>query len=167
MKCQPCRFAYDYIMDIQTAAEDSEYVFSQLNFSSRLPTFHSSSKSSKKPLEDYYRSIPSDLIKKVYSKYYLDFVLFGFSPLSVRRILDAGTDEPSEYSLKSNINVAEFEQYKICNDLKETFDKWLKFYCPTTQRKNSDVKAEYLPTKVNFKNNPRKCWNLSPYLFQN
>ena len=154
-------------MDIQTAAEDSEYVFSQLNFSTRLPSFHSSSKSSQKPLEAYYRNIPKDLIKKVYSKYYLDFVLFGFSPLSVRRILAAGTNEPSDYSLNSNTSVSEFEQYKVCNHPKETFDKWLKFYCTTTQRKNFDIKSKYLPTTHNFKNNPRKCWHLSPYLLEN
>ena len=100
--CQPCRFVYDYIMDIENAEEDSEYVFQQLDFDAKLPLFHQSSKSTKKSLEDYYRNIPKALIKKLYAKYFLDFVLFGFSPDSVKSIVDAGTDEPSEYSFSTN-----------------------------------------------------------------
>ena len=42
------------------------------------------------------------MIKKLYAKYFLDFVLFGFSPDSVKSIVDAGTDEPSEYSFSTN-----------------------------------------------------------------
>ena len=99
--CQPCRFAYDYIMDISFAKDDSEYVFQQLDFDAKLPIFHSSSKTSKKTLEDYYENIPKELIKKLYAKYFLDFVLFGFSPDSVQSIVDAGIEEPSEYSFKS------------------------------------------------------------------
>ena len=99
--CQPCRFAYDYIMDISFAKDDSEYVFQQLDFDAKLPIFHSSSKSSNKPLEDYYKNIPKELIKKLYAKYFLDFVLFGFSPDSVQSIVNAGIEEPSEYSFES------------------------------------------------------------------
>ena len=110
--CQPCRFAYDYIMDISFATEDSEYVFQQLNFDAKLPTFHSSSKASKKPLEDYYKNIPKALIKKLYAKYFLDFVLLGFSPDSVQSIVNAGTDEPSDYSFEtfSGFNSSIFSQ---------------------------------------------------------
>ena len=99
--CQPCRFAYDYIMDISFAKDDSEYVFQQLDFDAKLPIFHSSSKATKKPLGDYYKNIPKELIKKLYAKYFLDFVLFGFSPDSVQSIVDAGIEEPSEYSFES------------------------------------------------------------------
>lgn len=152
-------------MDIQAAAEDSEYVFSQLNFKTGLPSFHSSSKngSSTKPLEDYYKNIPKALIKKIYSKYYLDFVLFGFSPASVRNILEAGTKEPSNYSYISNDD-ASFEQYEICNDPKETLDRWMKFYCPRVPNSISLSKNKNL--QMRYKNNARKCWNLSTYLCQ-
>ena len=149
--------------------EDSEYVFSQLNFNIRLPSFHSSSKngSTKRPLEHYYKNIPKALIKKIYSKYYLDFVLFGFSPASVMNILEAGTEEPSNYSFTSN-NEASFEQYQICNGPKETLDKWLKFYCPRVQENPNGIPSTYLHNfKMSSKNNARKCWNLSSYLFQN
>ena len=170
LRCQPCRFVYDYILDIQTAVEDSEYVFGQLNFNTGLPSFHSSSKSSKRPLEDYYRNIPKDLIKKVYSKYYLDFVLFGFSPVSVRRILEAGTDEPSNYSFKCNLN-ASFEQYSICNDPSQIFDNWFRFNCARSQKQYNDIAPDYLRMKPNFpmnsENIARQCWNLPPFLFQN
>ena len=149
-------------MDIQTAAEDSEYVFSQLNFKTSLPSFHSSSKngSSKTPLEDYYKNIPKALIKKIYSKYYLDFVLFGFSPASVRNILEAGTKEPSNYSYISSDD-ASFEQYEICNDPKESLDRWLKFYCPRVRKNPNSISSKYVSKNKNlqmrFKNNARKC----------
>ena len=99
--CQPCRFAYDYIMDIENAKEDSEYVFQELDFDAKLPLFHSSSKSTKKSLEDYYKNIPKALIKKLYAKYFLDFVLLGFSSDQVQSIVNVGTDEASEYSFKT------------------------------------------------------------------
>ena len=54
-QCQPCRFVYDYIMDIETAKEDSEFVFGELGFETKLPKVHSSSKNDKKSLEDYYK----------------------------------------------------------------------------------------------------------------
>ena len=111
--CQPCRVSYQYIMDIETSLEDSAYVFKQLNFNTSLPGsyLHTSPgdksnsaktkknpKKSEKQLEDYYKTIPKDLIKKVYAKYYLDFILFGFSSSMVSKIVNSGIDEPSNYT---------------------------------------------------------------------
>lgn len=94
-------------MDIETSYEDSAYVFKQLNFNTSLPGLINGSKTkknpekSKKKLEDHYKSIPKDLIKKVYAKYYLDFVLFGFSSSMVSQIVNSGIDEPSNYTKTS------------------------------------------------------------------
>ena len=55
LQCQPCRFVYDYIMDIETAKEDSEFVFGELGFETKLPKVHTSSKNDKNSLEDYYK----------------------------------------------------------------------------------------------------------------
>ena len=51
-------------------------------------------------MEDYYAEIPKALIEKVYAKYYLDFVLLGFSSEMVSNIHNLGTDEPSNYKNK-------------------------------------------------------------------
>ena len=51
-------------------------------------------------MEDYYAEIPKALIEKVYAKYYLDFVLLGFSSEMVSNIHYLGTDEPSNYKNK-------------------------------------------------------------------
>ena len=113
--CQPCRIAYNYIMDIDTAQEDSKYVFEELEFNSRLPTVHNHAKGEvKKALEDYYKEIPKSLIKKIYAKYYLDFVLYGFSTESVKAMVDIGTEEPSNYSYKSHkrFDINEFNQHR-------------------------------------------------------
>ena len=53
--CQPCRFVYNYILDIQTAQDDSKFVFQELGFETRLPKDHESSKTNKKSLEDYFK----------------------------------------------------------------------------------------------------------------
>ena len=55
--------------------------------------------------------IPKSLIKKIYAKYYLDFVLYGFSTDSVQAIVDVGIEEPSDYSFNSE-EVEEFAQYR-------------------------------------------------------
>ena len=55
--------------------------------------------------------IPKSLIKKIYAKYYLDFVLYGFSTDSVQAIVDVGIEEPSHYSFNSE-KVEEFAQYR-------------------------------------------------------
>ena len=115
LMCQPCRIAYNYIMDIDTAQEDSKYVFEELEFNSRLPTVHNHAKGEvKKALEDYYKEIPKSLIKKIYAKYYLDFVLYGFSTESVKAMVDIGTEEPSNYSYKSHkrFDINEFNQHR-------------------------------------------------------
>ena len=48
------------------------------------------------------KDIPKSLIKKIYAKYYLDFVLYGFSTDSVQAIVDAGMEGSSEYSKSAN-----------------------------------------------------------------
>ena len=103
--CQPCRVAYQYVMDIETSEEDSAYVFKKLNFNTSLPAVINTSKTKKNPrkqLEEYYKNIPKALIKKVYAKYYLDFVLLGFSSSMVLEIVNSGTDEPSNYTKRSS-----------------------------------------------------------------
>ena len=115
LMCQPCRMAYNYIMDIDTAQEDSEYVFDELKFNARLPAVHNHADGEvKKALEDYYKDIPKSLIKKIYAKYFLDFVLYGFSTESVKAMVDIGTEEPSNYSYKSDkgFDIYGFNQHR-------------------------------------------------------
>lgn len=125
--CQPCRMVYNYIMDIDTAQEDSQYVFDELELNARLPAVHNHVERGM-TLEDYYKDIPKSLIKKIYAKYYLDFVLYGFSTESVEAIVNIGTEEPSNYSYKSykGFNSSEFNQHRnviyrsgLLNSIKE------------------------------------------------
>ena len=85
------------------ADEDSAYVFEKLCFNTSLPSFHLSSTTKgppKRPMEDYFAEIPKALIEKVYAKYYLDFVLLGFSSEMVSKFYNLGTDQPSNYKNK-------------------------------------------------------------------
>ena len=111
--CQPCRMVYNYIMDIDTAQEDSQYVFDELELNARLPAVHNHVERGM-TLEDYYKDIPKSLTKKIYAKYYLDFVLYGFSTESVEAIVNIGTEEPSNYSYTSykGFNSSEFNQHR-------------------------------------------------------
>ena len=97
------------------ASEDSTYVFQKLHFNTSLPSFHTTSTKPKTTLEDYYADIPKTLIKRIYAKYYLDFVLLGFSSEMVSKIVNLGTNEPSNYQsimvLKS-IRARNLSQYR-------------------------------------------------------
>ena len=74
------------------------------------------------------KGIPKPLIKKIYAKYYLDFVLYGFSSDSVQAIVDVGIEEKSDYSFKNS------DYSFICNDPDKLKENWLK-QCPTDFRK--------------------------------
>ena len=45
----------DYILDIETAQDDSTFVFEELGFQARLPKDHQTSKTKTKSLEDYFK----------------------------------------------------------------------------------------------------------------
>ena len=91
-------------------------MFEKLEFNARLPAVHNHAEGEvNKALEDYHKDISKSLIEKIYAKYYLDFVLFGFSLESVKAMVDIGTEEPSNYSYKSN---KRFDIYEFTTKIK-------------------------------------------------
>ena len=78
----------------------------------------------RKPDEDYFKDTPKDLIKQIYRHFFADFVVFGFSPESVKKFVRAGTDKKFELDKESveesrknakKISRKPDVQYKMCN----------------------------------------------------
>ena len=76
--CHPCEIQYDYIASTESMRTDSEEIFRRIGLNNVvLPHLHQYSKG--ESYIDYYKTIPSILIKQIYNIYYLDFVLFGYN----------------------------------------------------------------------------------------
>ena len=56
----------------------SKFIFEKLGYKARLPK-KKPSRRDKSHIENPYKNVPKSGVKEVYRKYYLDFVLFGFT----------------------------------------------------------------------------------------
>ena len=108
--CHPCQLKYDFILDIATAEQDSKYIFDLLSFKTHLPMRHDSSSDHSNSLSHYYRNIPKSVLKAVYSKYFLDFVLFDFNTDQVEKIIESGNDE--KYDVNSRLLQSKLSEFR-------------------------------------------------------
>ena len=155
--CRPCQLKYEYITRIENAEVESNFVFNALNFNTYLPNDHGSSmlkntwmkgKTTQKPTTaERYKSVPIKTIIDIYRKYYLDFVVFGFSADSVLEIInhpslerldfnDQGNEEAIKYmKFGTDLERAELIRKSISRKLKHhrTF-----FGLPLEQYENCD-----------------------------
>ena len=90
---------YDYITRIENAALESKFVFDKVGFNTELPPNHGTSASKSKQTvpklttADHYATVPYQTVIEIYRKYYLDFVLFGFSADSVLDVVHASSQK--------------------------------------------------------------------------
>jgi len=80
--CKPCQYKYNYIFNLHKVASQSKFIFEKLGYKARLPTkigvpFVKSGL--KSYLKNPYKNVPKSGVQEVYRKYYLDFVLLGFT----------------------------------------------------------------------------------------
>ena len=60
--------------------EDSEIIFENIEIEGKLPvSFVTMGKSSDQTLEEYFSELDKDTIEKLYKKYKMDFLLFGYT----------------------------------------------------------------------------------------
>ena len=76
--CRPCQYKYNYIFNLHKIASQSEFIFEKLGYKARLPKKKQSNRD-KSHVENPYKNIPKFGVQEVYRKYYLDFVLLGFT----------------------------------------------------------------------------------------
>ena len=138
--CRPCLMKYDYITRIEHADAESEFVFEKVGFNTHLPPNHGSSATSKswtaKPTQkptskkpttaELYKQIPVKTIVDIYRKYYLDFVLFGFSAETVVEVVQMASDQRRKFSIKGNVAARKHLRVGIeqdpSNDPNEQYD---------------------------------------------
>lgn len=108
--CRPCHMKYEYITRIENAKAESEFIFEKIGFNTHLPPNHgsstlkSSSAQKRKPTTaENYKEIPVKTIIDIYRKYYLDFVLFGFSAETVIEVVQMANSIRHRFSIKGNV----------------------------------------------------------------
>jgi len=79
--CSPCQFEYNYILHIENAAEESEFLFQELDIVAHLPdhTHRTSSSDKTHPAEWFFQNVSRKTVENIYRKYYVDFVTLGYS----------------------------------------------------------------------------------------
>ena len=91
--CNPCHFTYDLILHLETI--DKEYDFAWETIGVDPPRMRDQYKSSPLKKHDrtwYWRHIPKEAIKELYTIYYMDFVALGYGPHEFEPFLAAGAD---------------------------------------------------------------------------
>ena len=90
--CKPCQYKYNYIFNLHKVASQSKFIFEKLGYKARLPTKIVSG-IDKSNLKSYfknpYKNVPKSGVQEVYRKYYLDFVLLGFTADEVLKTVNS------------------------------------------------------------------------------
>ena len=83
--CLPCDIEYDFVGKYETLTEDAEFILKSAGIDMPFPTAgkiatHSSVQNT---VSEYYKTVsPRDLRTLFYDKFYLDFKLFDYSPMT-------------------------------------------------------------------------------------
>ena len=82
--CLPCLVYYDFIGKLETSRTDFSYVMKNFanatSFSNNLqgPSSHNMNKTTDDTFREFYKQIPSELLRRLVDLYRTDFVLFGY-----------------------------------------------------------------------------------------
>ena len=106
-QCNPCAIDYNIITHLENSAEESVAIMEMLGLRANVKLGEKYAWSPAIADELKWQSVPRATAKKIYRHYYLDFVLFGYSPDEVMKFINA-TDEAKED--------ATFEQEKVSRD---------------------------------------------------
>lgn len=100
-QCHPCAIDYNMITHLEQSADESDYIMAMLGVgeSAKLRDRYAWSPATADELK--WQSVPRGTAKNIYKHYYLDFVLFGYSPDDVMKFINA-TDKSK--------NAASFDQ---------------------------------------------------------
>ncbi|CBY10451.1 unnamed protein product [Oikopleura dioica] len=88
-QCHPCAIDYNMITHLEHSAEESNYIMRMLGVgeSAKLGERYAWSPATADELK--WQSVPRGTAKNIYTHYYLDFVLFGYSPDDVIKFINA------------------------------------------------------------------------------
>ena len=100
-QCHPCAIDYNVITHLEHSSEESDYIMRMLGVGegAKLRDRYAWSPATTDELK--WQSVPRGTAKNIYKHYYLDFVLYGYSPDDVMKFINA-TDK--------SMNAASFDQ---------------------------------------------------------
>ena len=103
-QCHPCAIDYNMITHLEHSAEESNYIMRMLGVgdSAKLRDRYAWSPATADELK--WQSVPRGTAKNIYKHYYLDFVLFGYSPDDVLKFINATDKSISGASFKQEEN---------------------------------------------------------------
>ena len=84
-QCAPCGVKYDYITHLEFSKMESDFLLEKMKVSqdTYIPGKYSWSPAGRD--EEKWSSIPRGTAKRIYKHFYVDFLLFGYSPDVVKR----------------------------------------------------------------------------------
>ena len=80
-QCLPCQVKYNVVVNQETSSSDSQFLIDLVHLRglTYLPGQYSDSPLLSSSLTDHYKGFSRDLIEKLYSIYYFDFLLFNYN----------------------------------------------------------------------------------------
>lgn len=79
--CYPCDVKYDVIVKFEAMAKEIQMFFDKAGLkASTLPelNLHATNSSDVTQAIEYYRTLPRDVVRRLYERYFYDFVVFGY-----------------------------------------------------------------------------------------
>lgn len=95
-RCNPCGISYDYIVKLESFEDDLRFIvlklgIKEINVSVKK---NNSTKGEGPGYEAYFKDIPDDVIREIFSIYEKDFYLFGYEvPQFIRDALSTSASE--------------------------------------------------------------------------
>ncbi|PIK49085.1 putative carbohydrate sulfotransferase 11 isoform X2 [Apostichopus japonicus] len=78
--CYPCDVNYDVIVKFESMATEMQLVFEKAGLEANLPEVskHTTNSSSIAQAVEYYKTLPPDVVTRLYNRYYYDFTVFEY-----------------------------------------------------------------------------------------
>nr|XP_027213257.1 carbohydrate sulfotransferase 10-like [Penaeus vannamei] len=77
--CSPCSVDYEYILHTDTLTQDLQYIVEQLNITDIDLGLRLDNRTRTSSYENYYRTIPDSLMRRIYALYKDDFLISNFT----------------------------------------------------------------------------------------
>ena len=79
--CHPCHVKFDFVGKLEDATLEAPYMLDRFRLSGNPGVKYMNSystESDKERAKKYFASVPEELLRKLYEKYYWDFKIFGY-----------------------------------------------------------------------------------------
>lgn len=97
--CSPCSMHFDYIIKMENFDLEIQKPLSSAGITSLdLGKNHITGTANKRLVEKYFKKLTLNEVKKLYTKYKRDFLLFGYTPFKYFRM----TRKNDKFGLKAN-----------------------------------------------------------------